>query len=232
MTLKDHWQKLMEELRPMTPKQRWEHLWEYYKWVLGVVALLVLVGAVIATSIINLNTEVLASGVLLNVEPDDEGYYYLTEAYYNTHKSDQGRQTVELTTRTYDISEQVEDPAYNYDVMQSIVAMIYAKTLDYVVSDEASMLELLSPDYFMDLREIFTEEELAAMDDRVIKLVSEETGKTIPMAIEVTDSEFCREFTHRPHSKYFIMFGITSPRPEVCREMYERIMVLEHITNE
>ena len=57
LTLKDHLHKIRDELAPMTPKQRWEHLWEYYKWVLGVLAGLVFIGAIIVTSVINNNTE-------------------------------------------------------------------------------------------------------------------------------------------------------------------------------
>lgn len=229
LTLKEHLQRIKDELRPMTPKQRWEHLWEYYKWVLGVLAIVVFIGAAITTGIINANTEVLASGILVNMEPLEEGYYYLSDFYYETHKSDEGRQAVELALKTYDPSENVEDVEYNYTVLQSIVAQIYAKTLDYVIADEGTMMDLLYPDYFMDLRNLFTEEELAAMDDRVVKLVVEETGEVIPMAINITESEFWQVYGEENKLQYFIMFSITSPRPEVCREMYDRIMVLEDI---
>ena len=227
LTLKEHWQKLKDELAPMTPKQRWEHLWEYYRWVLGVLALVIAVVEIIATGIINSNTEVLVSGVLLNMEPAEEGYIYLTDDYYNAHRTEGARQRVDLATRVYDSSENAEDPAYNYDVLQSIMAMIYAQDLDYIIADHSGMMQLLGPDFILDLREIFTEEELAAMDGRVIKLVVEETGETIPMAIDISDSEFCKAYNERTQIQYYMMFSITTPRPEVCREMYERIMVLE-----
>ena len=231
LTLKDHLHKIRDELAPMTPKQRWEHLWEYYKWVLGVLAGFVFIGAIIVTSVINNNTEVLISGILINMEPDEDGYYYLSEEYYLAHKTEGRRQTVDLSMKTYDTSETPENAEFNYNVLMSVLAQIYAKTLDYVMVDEGTMTMLLSADYFMDLRELFTEEELAAMDDRVMKLVVEETGETIPMAINVTESEFWKEYGVETKRQFFIMFSITTPRSEACREMYERIMVLDNQEN-
>lgn len=229
LTLKEHWQKLMDELRPMTPKKRLEHLWEYYKWVLGVLVIIGFIVALVVTSLINLNTEVLVSGVLMNCDVDPEGFDYLSEGYYQTHKTEGKRQRVDITYRNYDDPETSEDPAFNYDALQSIMAMVAASALDYIMADDVGMEAMLMPDFWMDLRELFTEEELAQMDDRVIKLVVEETGEVIPMALNITDSEFCKTYMASEKGSTYIMFSITTPRPEACREMYERIMVLEEV---
>lgn len=229
LTLKEHWQKLMNELKPMTPKKRLEHLWEYYKWVLGVLALIGFIVALVVTSLINLNTEVLASGILMNCNVDADGFAYLSDGYYQTHRTEGERQRVDLTYRNYGDPETSEDPSFNYDVLQSIVAMVAASSLDYIMTDDVGMEAMLMPDYWMDLRDLFTEEELTQMDERVIKLVVEETGEVIPMALDITDSEFCKTYMASEKGKTYILFAITTPRPEVCREMYERIMVLEEI---
>ena len=100
LTQKEHWQKLKSELKDMTPKQKLEHLWEYYKWVLGVVlAVIIVIGTVIG-SVITMNTETIISGAIVNVPVDMAGYFQLQDGYYQ-HAKTSGRQAVGLSNFTF-----------------------------------------------------------------------------------------------------------------------------------
>ena len=47
--IKQQWQELKDTLRPMPWKKKLEHLWEYYKWVLVVLAV---VGMIVYISVV------------------------------------------------------------------------------------------------------------------------------------------------------------------------------------
>jgi predicted outer membrane lipoprotein len=226
LTLKEQWQKLLDELKPMTPKQRMEHLWEYYKWVLGVLLAVACLVSIVVTGIINANMETLVEGITLNCKIDDPGCIYLTDGYMAKRGGVPGEQQVGLALRTFENPATSEDPEFNYNVYQSITAMIAASALDYLMMDQTSMELILHPEVMLDLRELFTEEELKAMDDRVIKLVNEETGEIVPMALDISDSEFYREYMSQQKGKVYLAFAVTTPRKEACRDIWEYITTL------
>ena len=67
VTQKEHWEKLKSELKDMTPKERLEHLWEYYKWVPAVLAGFILIVCTVVAAIISINTETILAGAIVNV---------------------------------------------------------------------------------------------------------------------------------------------------------------------
>lgn len=226
LTLKEQWQKLLDELKPMTPKQKLEHLWEYYKWVLGVLLAVACLVSIVVTGIINANMETLVEGITINCKIDDPGCIYLTDGYMAKRGGVPGEQQVGLAIRSLENPATSEDPEFNYSVYQSITAMIAASALDYLLVDQTAMELIIHPEVMLDLREIFTEEELQAMDDRVIKLVNEETGEIVPMALDISDSEFYREYMSQQKGKAYLAFSVTTPRPETCRDIWEYINTL------
>ena len=226
LTLKDHWEKLKGELKPMTPKQRLEHLWEYYKWVLGVLLIVACLVSIVVTSIKNANMETLVEGITINCKIDDPGCIYLTDGYMAKRGGVPGEQQVGLALRSLENPATSEDPEFNYSVYQSITAMIAASALDYLMMDQTAMELIMHPEVMLDLRELFTEEELKAMDDRVIKLVNEETGEIVPMALDISDSEFYREYMSQQKGKVYLAFAVTTPRPDACRDIWEYISTL------
>ena len=73
--------KLIETLKPMTGKQRVEHIWEYYKEYMFVALMVIVLLVIVFTSIFNKKTEVLFSGVLVNMEVSDAGWEYINEEF-------------------------------------------------------------------------------------------------------------------------------------------------------
>ena len=73
--------KLKNALKPMTFKEKCEHLWEYYKEWLLVVFLVIMGISLLTTIIANRSKDVLVSGMVVNVSMDPRGMNYLTTDY-------------------------------------------------------------------------------------------------------------------------------------------------------
>ena len=221
LTQKEHWQKLKNELKDMTPKQKLEHLWEYYKWVLGVVlAIIIVIGTVIG-SVITMNTETIISGTIVNVPVDMAGYFQLQEGYYQ-HAKTEGRQAVGLSNFTFLDPYTTVEQTYTWDIIDSVTAKVGADDLDYMMYDELAATFFMSPDYFADLRELFSEEELSAMGNAVINLLIEETGEQIPIAIDIRDTDFYDIYITGDKPIY-LSFGVRLPRKEACKDFWQFI---------
>lgn len=219
LTQKEHWQKLKSELKDMTPKQKLEHLWEYYKWVLGVVGAFILIVATVIASIISLNTETILSGAIVNVPVNMEGYVMLQEGFYN-HAKTEGRQMVGITSFTLQNPYTTVEHTYTWDVIDSVTAMVGSDSLDYLMYDELAAIFFMTPDYFTDLRELFSEEELEAMGNAVIELQNEETGEYFPIAIDIRDTEFY-DFYMLEDKTIYLSFSSRLPRKEACKDFWQ-----------
>lgn len=221
VTLKEHWEKLKSELKDMTFREKLEHLWEYYKWVLGVLAGFILIVCTVVAAIISLNTETILAGGIVNVPVSPDGYVYLQEGYYEHAKTEGKRQTVELTNMNFVDPYTTTDQTYAMDIMENVAAMIGADVLDYLIYDETALPFFMTPELFTDLRNLFTEEELAAMGNAVIKLEMED-GELIPIAIEISDTEFYDAYMD-VEKRLYISFSIRLPRKEATLDFWQFI---------
>lgn len=222
LTLKDHWEKLKRELKGMTLKQKLEHLWEYYKWVLGVALGAVIIICTIVSSIITLNRELLLSGAIINVDVTPDGYVMLQEGYFERLGGEKGKESVDLHNMQFRDPYTTTDQTYAMDVYEGVMALVAAKTLDYIMFDDLALSFFLDPELLLDLREIFTEEQLADMGSAVIWVQMEDTGKRVPLAIDIRDTVFYREQVESDKNIY-LSFGITSPRLETCLDFWNYI---------
>ena len=147
--------KLKQDLAGMTLREKGEHLWTYYRsWVIVAVAV-VMVISILCSSFINLTTNVLVAGASLNVTFQDDAKAYITDGLKEQLTTGGSRETVAFES-TY-TTESLEE---NYYLQQSMQALIAGNDLDFVIIDKTGMDLLMTLDPFMDLREVFTEEEL------------------------------------------------------------------------
>jgi hypothetical protein len=97
------------------------------------------------------------------------------------------------------------------------------KTMDYFLVDSAALSCYFNEEILMDLRQLFTEEELAQMEESLVYVLYEETGEKIPMAINVTDSAFVTNRLNFEGAAY-LGFTANTPRVETCRIFYDYFM--------
>lgn len=222
LTLREHWEKLKFELKDMTFKEKLEHLWEYYKWVLGIFLGFVFVVCTVIASIISLNTETLFSGVLINVDISPDGFVYLQSGYFDHIGGVEGKEVVDVRSMQFQNPYTTVDQTYALDVQESVMALISARSLDYLMFDELALPFFMDPETLLDLREIFTQEELDALGTAVIKLELPETGEQIPMAIDVSDTALFQEYMGSDEPIY-LAFSIVSPHMDVCVDFWRFI---------
>lgn len=218
--MKEHLKKLAADLKPMTFTEKLDHLWTYYKWVLGVLATIICIICIVCSSVSNLNKDVLISGALVNTAVDMDGYDYLTSGYFNRCQGVEGRQEVELIKTSFQSPDKTEEISLTYNSIMRIVTRVSAQQLDYVITDEVGLEVCLNYDMLMDLNEVLSEEELAALGDDLIYLHYEEEDMTVPVAVNLRNQVFSEKHIQSEGDR-FIAFAANTPRIEGCRDFWE-----------
>ena len=160
--INDEIREQTKKFKDMSLKDKWEYFWEYYKLH---VIIVVLVGSFVISMIHNFVTakDYCFNGMMLNAAMMDQEKIAEAFAKY-----------AELDTETYecyiDASSTLsyQHPSeYELATSQRIVALIQSKELDGLVFDAETFYNHAFNQVFMDLREVYTAEELSAMEGRI-----------------------------------------------------------------
>ena len=190
--------KLKADLKNMTWKQRWEHLWTYYRWVIIVAVMSVMIISVIISCVINLNTNMLIAGVTINVELDEKGTAALTEDFKAEHGTGVKYEDAPLNRIYLQDFEKTQDYQDNYYTLMSLLSLCSAQELDYIIADQIGMENMLKQEAFLDLSTFFTAEELEALGDKVVMARSAEQAddESIPVVVDITELAFVQGFAN------------------------------------
>ena len=223
--IKAQWQELKDALRPMPWKKKLEHLWEYYKWVLVV---LVVVGFILYISIVGYSSarvEGLFYGEAVNLDFDTPGVEYLQKGFLEHLGGVKGDQKVSLFMSNLVVGN---DSTYDnyYAPLMRTSSEITNGTLDYMLTDSSALTCYFNEEILLDLRELFTQEELDAIGENLVYVLYEETGEKIPMAINVTDSAFMVNRLNHKTTAY-LCFVAGTERLDTCKVFYEYFMAYQ-----
>ena len=223
--------KLIETLKPMTWKQRLEHIWEYYKEYMFIAAMLILLLVMIISSVVNSQKEILISGILANVDMTETGWEYIDEDFQKLYGEDGKKQNVNISSayfKNFNTSPDSFDT--NYNTIMTAVSMAGAQTLDYLLMDQLAMEIYLTQDIMMDLTEFFTEEEIEEFGEKLIYLeITDENDETVsryPVALNIEDMAFAQDCLDTSDGCYFALANNT-PRIETCRDFWEYLLAWE-----
>ena len=216
------YQKLREEMKPMTFRQKADHLWTYYKQYLFVSLpiLLVIVG-LISSTVTNLTTDRVITGIMVNITIDQEGFNYLSvdyEDYLQLGKN----QKVKLEYTSFDDLQTSTDSERNYYAAMGVVGEVAAKVLDYMILDGMGMQFYATQEIYGDLRTIFTQEELDYFAENDLLVYCREEGQTEkwPAAVKIDDLPFVKEYIRSDDSVFFALSG-SSERLDACRGVWD-----------
>lgn len=218
--------KLKSDLSKMTFKQKLAHLWTYYKvWLF--VGILIAAGlSLVVTMVVNKSTTTLCSGLLVNVSLSDEAHAYLQEDLFEQLTTGSRFEKVNLTNAYIGKGTGAETVDQNYYTMVSITGLAVTGELDYLIMDKYAMDYLVVQEIFIDLRDIFTQDELDALGNAVVTARNQEVpeSESIPVAINITELPFIAENTQLAESDtVFLSFTKGSSRESLRKELWQWI---------
>ena len=157
MPVMDEFREEREAIKNGTLKEKWDYFWEYYKWYVIGTAVIVSLLVIFIRDMVN-KKDWIFYGAIFNAYATEEQ----SEAFLNDFV-----ELVQLDTENYSV---MFDTSYSitrgsYDEISSAAAQRFlvnltAADLDFVISDESTFAQYATIDTFMDMRTLFTGEEL------------------------------------------------------------------------
>lgn len=222
------WKKLGEDLKPMTWSQRLDHLWTYYKEWLIVVALVAMFLSAGFTVLKAQTQETLVSGMMVNISISQQGYDYLSADYLEKLGGIEGKQKAELDYTNFSSLEDPTSSEDNYNSMLILLARVSGGMLDYMILDKFAMEYYIVQDVYLDLRDFFTEEEMAELGDRLITARQEGETEAWAVAVDITDLPFVQDnITVEENDRIYFALSGNTQRMDMCRDAWNYIHAWE-----
>ena len=214
--------KLCQEMKPMTWKQRVDHIWTYYKEYIGLFALLAFVLTGLISSAFQAQKEPVITGILVNVTMEQQGYSYLSTDYARYRQVTEDKEVVLENTEFSNIEVNLSEE--NYYAAMTVLAEVSAKRLDYMLLDKTAMAFYAGQEVYMDLSKVLTQEELAYFEENKLLIYCQEEGQTTawPAAVKINDLAFAKDNITTKGDIYFAVAG-SSEKLEELRAMWEYI---------
>lgn len=203
--INDEIREQTKKFKDMNLKEKWEYFWEYYK-------LNVIIIAVIATFVISMIYNFVTAkdycfnGMLLNASMMDQEKIASSFAEYAGFDTETYECFIDATST---LSYQ-KPSEYELATAQKIVALIQSKELDGLLFDAEVFYNYAFNQVFMDLREVYTTEELAAYEGRIYYIDKAEirraeeseqtTGQSYTLNSLTPDEVIAEAQTHRDSS--------------------------------
>lgn len=196
------------------------NIWKQYKAGIIVAVSIATIIFLAGTVARNMGGQTLLAGLTVNVELSEEGRAYLTDGFRQTVSQDIPGDAHLAETEIERFSE------VNYDsnlyILRSIKSLRTQQELDYLIMDQVAMETLGAEKLFLDLRNIFTEDELAQIQDIVVYGRYDADADAIPLFLDVTNLPF---FSHNCQTEgkiYLSVIDITL-RPDAFRSLWAHL---------
>ncbi len=159
MALMDEFKKEREAvLKHGTLTQKIKYIWDYYKWHIMIPTFVIIF---LTSFIVHLVTapDIILNGVFLNVYKTEStsSCENIANEFYEEEKIDSKEEEITLNSNLY---FSTTSDTGNYETLQALMAWNSADSLDFITGDLTAMIELTYRGYFLDLREILTEEQI------------------------------------------------------------------------
>ena len=217
------YQRLKNDMKDMSFREKLAHLWDYYKWV-AITAVVIIIAAVsVVVSVAQNSKELVFGGAAVNLTISEEGNAYLKEGWFEAMGCNPKTQKIEL-----DMLFVANLDMPNTDVQASlggitkITTMISGSQIDYVMADAYSIHYLCSGGSFSALDKVLPAELIAKFEGKLVEL--EDNGEKCLIAIDISDLPFVKKHVIST-DKTYIAFPGNTPRTQ------ETIAFLEYLMN-
>lgn len=214
-------QRLKNDMKDMTFKEKIAHLWEYYKWFAIVGILLIVATVSVVTSVIQNSRELVYGGAIVNLSVTEEGKTYLKEGWFEALESNPKKQKIELDEIYIPDMEQTAFMESATANIAKITAMISAGYIDYVFADAYAIHYLGSVGSFQPLEVVLNQELLAQFEGKLVTYEGDE--QTYLVAIDISELPFVKENVISA-DKVYIAFPGNTGRTERNAEFLEYLI--------
>lgn len=195
------------------------YFWDYYKLPVIIFIVLIIFGVSLIYSLISRKETVLQIAMInssIDIPEEDFMADYFSYAGLNDKKED-----VYLDTSLY-VDVDVLSTA-DRQTIERLYIMSSAGAIDVLLTDGSYFPDMASEGYLMDLRKIFSEEELEALGDRVFYCNSphDDIDENLPVGIEISDSERLKNANCYPGKKAYFSVSISSEAAKQARIFYQ-----------
>jgi len=210
------------DFKNMSTYKKLEYVWDYYRFhILGTIILVIVFGSIIH-HYATLKTAVLDM-IFLNAysmehEKDPFEDFLIEQGY------DPNEYEIYLTTSlAFTLTE--DDYQADYTTLQAVSAMFATGTIDVFAMPPQVFDDYATAGYIMDLRTVFTEEELSNYDDIIVYSTITETGEVIPSAINLKDCKWIEDNGYYA-GNYYLGITINNDSTDLTKEFI--LYILEY----
>ncbi len=219
--------QLFADMKDMTFGEKVEHIWINFKEYIIVFAICTFAVSAFLYSVLKTEKEVLISGMLININISEEGLEYVSSDYFEHLGGNKKTQEANVISTYFQLTGDKEDLEYSYSVYERVTTMAIDGSLDFLITDELALKSFIQEEIYVDLNEIFSEQELAqfAAEDR-ITYAQPEDGEKYPVAINLQGTPFAEKYL-QDNDDYYISFITTSPRLSLCYSYWEYLLAVD-----
>ena len=164
MAVMDEFREEREALKNADLKTKWQYFLDYYKWyVIGGVAVLAFAISMIHSALTAKDNALF--GYFLNTYAEEEKTIACLNDFAESAEIDLNEYQVSIDSSLQYTAGSMDENSYT--ASQKIMVTIAASDVDFLAADESAFEYYANSDTFFDLREIYTEEELAIFQDYI-----------------------------------------------------------------
>ena len=153
--------KFKEVMKDMSPKEKLEYIWEYYKWhIIILIFLLFMFGNIFYTKLTS--KDYVLRGQFMNTITESSEALQLEEAFLEKYPINPKSEQIYFGTSLFYM------PGTDYHALEVLTAQIAAGNVDFIMADKATLDKFVYNEYFLDLSEILTEEQMQAYSDNIL----------------------------------------------------------------
>ncbi|MCC8049188.1 MAG: hypothetical protein LIP10_00820 [Clostridiales bacterium] len=188
--IKDKIREETGKLKLLSWKDRLIYVWDYYKPQMAGILAVIFVIYLGVTIYHNLQIDTIFSVYMVNCDSytvDDEA---LLADFTDYAGGLEDNEEIVIDTSVF-LDE--DDSSYSYAYQMKFTAVLTAKMVDVILADPDTMEEYAAYSYFIDLRDILTEEQLAEWSELLVYL-EDQDGESAPYAIDLTGTAVADEY--------------------------------------
>lgn len=223
-SLRESFKGFLAKVKPMTWRQRIDFVWTYYKDIVFVVGVLMLIPIALMTSLFG-KKETLFGGMVVNVDVRQIGVTYLTDDLFAKMGGDPRKESVDLQASAFDSNSL--DAVTNYNTAMSTIGYIEGGILDYLIADKYALEWYILQEIYMDLSLVFTPEELAEFGDRLIYAQPEGADTRTPIAIDISQTVFAKDCLNSGEEPVYFSFVGADENAKEYRAFWDYLMAWE-----